>query len=316
MGANAGARAESTCVNHLPSAWRSRRWREPARASESHHRSPPSRAHVPESRPPGPRRLFFQVVIISLRKASMPSEDSEAAAVAQIKDAISRLQSPVSDTSTLLRLLVAPLNCIGLLPPRFRKYDTEPLSKDSFNIARHIQPIQRALLEHVIPAWEPTLVEEDCYELVEQYFCPDSISFASSAAGQLAVLAYSTILSSTLHEPAVRLLLKLCRAYPIDVLHSIVASSKGKFKEVAWEDCVRNVAALPTKVANAMGPSGSIPAELQLDTYFGNVSLRCERLMFTLSNAPTKGGDNDQISHFQLLTGIHRRYIPHSIFTD
>lgn len=267
--------------------------------------------HPDESKPLlGRVRSAFQV---PPSPAAMPSEDFEAAT--QIKDVISRLQSPIPDVSTLLRLLVAPLNCIGLVPPRFRKYDTEPLPKDSFNIARHIAPIQRALVEHVVPTWEPTLVEEDYYELVEQYFCPDLISFASSAAGQLAILAYSTLLSSALHEPAVRLLVKLCRGYPIDVLHSIIASSKGKLKEVTWEDCVRNVAALPVKVANAMGPSGKIPAELHLDTYFNNVSLRCERLMSTLANAPAKGGTMT-VCLPQQLTGLHRRYILHNISTD
>ena len=245
----------------------------------------------------------------------MSSEASEAA-VAQIKDVISRLKSPVPDISALLRLLVAPLNCIGLLPPRFTKYDTEPLSKDHLNIARHIPSIQRALLEHVIPSWEPTLLEEGYYELAEQYFCPDSISFASKAAGQVAVLAYSTILSSELHEPAVRLLVKLCRAYPIDVLYTTVASSKGKLNEVTWEDCVRNVAALPVKVANAMGPSGSIPAELQLDTYFNNLSLRCERLMFTLSNGAVIGGYAGFTSHLPPPMCSCRRYITHSIPSD
>ncbi|KZT65481.1 hypothetical protein DAEQUDRAFT_768844 [Daedalea quercina L-15889] len=218
----------------------------------------------------------------------MSAGDTDTA-IAQIKDAIARLQSPIPDVSTLLRLLAAPLGCIGLLPPAYRKYDVEPLSKDSFNIARHVPPLQRALIEHVLPSWEPTLLEEDCYDLVEQYFCPDSISFASNAAGQMAVLAYSTILASTLHEPAVRLLVKLCRAYPIDALHAVVSSSKGKLKEVTWEDCVRNVAALPVKVANALGPRGEIPPELQFDTYLNNVSLRCERLMFTLSSDSARG---------------------------
>ena len=249
------------------------------------------------------------------RSSSMSSEASEAA-VAQIKDVITRLQSPVSDISTLLCLLAAPLNCIGLLPPRFTKYDTESLSKDHFSIAKHLPSIQRALLEHVIPAWEPTLLEEGYHELVEQYFCPDAISFASRAAGQVAVLAYSTILSSTIHEPAVRLLVKLCRAYPIDVLFSAIASSKGKLKEVTWEDCVRNVAALPVKVANAMGPRGSIPAELQLDTYFNNLSLRCERLMFTLSNGPLTGGYTGRTSSILPLKCSHRRSIIHYISTD
>ncbi|TFY68920.1 hypothetical protein EVJ58_g735 [Rhodofomes roseus] len=230
----------------------------------------------------------------------MPIGDTHAA-ISQVKDLIGRLQSPVADLSVLLHLLAAPLGCIGLLPPRYQKYDVEPLPKDSLNLPRHVPLLQRALIEHVVPTWEAALVEEDCYDLVEQYFCPDAMSFASSAAGQAALLAYSTILSSPIHDSSIRLLVKLCRAYPIDVLHSVVFSSKGKLNEVAWEDCVRNIIALPVKVANVLGARGGIPASLQFDTYFNNVSLRCERLIYTLSSDSSRG-DTSSVNY--LLTKL------------
>ncbi|OBZ75644.1 hypothetical protein A0H81_04556 [Grifola frondosa] len=206
--------------------------------------------------------------------------------LAQIRDLIARLQSPVPDLPTLQQLLAAPLGSIGLLQPRFRKYNVSPL--DGFSIPRHMPPLQRALLEHIIPTWHLVLVQEDSYGLVEQYFCPDAMSFTSPAAGQVAVYAYSTILSLPLRDYSVRLLAKLCKAYPIDVLHSVVFSSHSKGASsgknvVTWEDCVRNVVAVPAKVANATEGKRDIPPELEHGTYFNNVSVRCECLISSLS---------------------------------
>ncbi|EMD38650.1 hypothetical protein CERSUDRAFT_153646 [Gelatoporia subvermispora B] len=210
------------------------------------------------------------------------------AALAQIQDVIARLQSPITDISTLFQLLSAPLACIGLLPPRYRKHDVLSLHSKSFDIDRHVPPLQRALLEHIIPTWGSILDQEHAFELVEQYFCPDSMSFASPAAGRVAVHAYSTLLSIPLRQQSIRLLATLCKSYPIDVLHSVVfarhnSTSSGK-QTITWEDCVRNVAAIPAKVANVVADSTAIPVELEQGAYFRHFSVRCEHLMWQLSS--------------------------------
>ncbi|PCH38376.1 hypothetical protein WOLCODRAFT_130856 [Wolfiporia cocos MD-104 SS10] len=220
------------------------------------------------------------------------SAEFHDSAIAQIRDTIARLRSPIPAESTLYQLLCAPLACLGLLPPRFRHHADLAIPSDQFSISRHIPLFQSALLEHVIPAWEPVLVREDSYVLVEQYFCPDAISFASPAAGQVAVHAYSTILSSPLTELSIRLLVKLVEAYPIDVLHTVVfrqqsSNTAGK-QIVAWEDCVRNLAAIPGKVANAAGPRGDIPSELEQGQYFNRLSVRCDCLISTLSKSHSR----------------------------
>ncbi|KAI0721524.1 telomere length regulation protein-domain-containing protein [Cerioporus squamosus] len=209
---------------------------------------------------------------------------------AQIRETITRLQAPIPDLATLLPLIAAPLATMGLLPPRFRVYNTTPISTDASSIQRHIPALQRALLEHVIPTWEPALLQEGKYEMVEQYFCPDSISFASPAAGQLAMHAYSTLLSTPLRDYSVRLLAKLCRAYPVDVLHS------GR-RSITWEDCVQDVVSVPAKVANYMGGRSDIPSVLEHGTYFANVSMRTESLIYVSSAKKTQ----DRISSIAYL---------------
>ncbi|KAI1790782.1 telomere length regulation protein-domain-containing protein [Ganoderma leucocontextum] len=211
------------------------------------------------------------------------SADFADASLTQIRETISRLQSPIPDLPTLLSLLAAPLACIGLLPPRFRQYKVSQIDNEAFNVQRHIPPLQRALLEHVIPTWEPLLMQESSYELVEQYFCPDAMSFASPAAGQIALYAYPTLLSVRLQDHAVHLLAKLCKAYPIDVLHSVLFPGGGTSGRhpITWEDCVRDVVAVPAKVANYMGDRRDIPSVLELGPYYANVSVRTETLVFT-----------------------------------
>ncbi|KAH9952216.1 telomeric DNA binding protein [Amylocystis lapponica] len=213
-------------------------------------------------------------------------------ALAQIRDVTTRLQNPVPDHTTLLQLLCAPLACIGLLPPRFRQYNVSPLPTNTFSIHRHIPALQRTLLEHVIRAWEPVLVQEDSYSLLEQYFCPDSLFFTSAAAGQIAVHAYSTILALPLTDYSIRFLARLSKAYPLDVLHSVVFSDHSKDssarKTVTWEDCVRNVAAIPAKVANVTGGKADSPPELEQGAYFNGVSERCELLVAKLSTNPSR----------------------------
>ncbi|KAM5539117.1 hypothetical protein V8D89_007340 [Ganoderma adspersum] len=218
------------------------------------------------------------------------STDFSDASLTQMRETIARLQSPILDLPTLLSLLAAPLACIGLLPPRFRQYNASQMTGEAFNVSRHIPPLQRALLERVIPTWEPLLLQESSFELVEQYFCPDAMSFASPAAGQVALYAYSTLLSVRLQDHAVRLLAKLCKAYPVDVLHSVlfpVGGTSGRHT-ISWEDCVRDIIAVPAKVANYMGGRRDMPSVLELGPYYANVNVRTETLIFNSCAKPSQ----------------------------
>lgn len=221
------------------------------------------------------------------------STEYNDATLAQIREVISRLQSPIPDLSTLLSLLAAPLASTGVLPPRFRIHNTSPIPSHALNVPRHAPLLQRALLEHVIPVWEPELLQEDAYELVEQYFCPDAMTFASPPARQLALYAYSTLLSMPMKDYSVRLLAKLAKAYPIDVLHTILFSgdsgvSYGRHS-MTWEDCVRNVLAVPAKVANYMEERRDLPPPLEYGPFFADVSIRTEQLLYASQAERSQG---------------------------
>lgn len=213
--------------------------------------------------------------------------------LSQIRELIARLENPIPDISTLQTLLAAPLGCIKLLPPQYIARNISPLPSNSLNVSKHIPAFQRALLEYVIPTWEPSLVETNSYNLVEQYFSPDAFSFASPAAAEIAVHAYSTILSLPLTKYSIQFLVRLSKAYPVDVLWSSYFSKLGGSRKnrhsISWEDCVRNIAAVPSKVANSLGPTADIPPKLIHGSYFNNVSLRTEILISSLGTDHSRG---------------------------
>ncbi|KAG6874838.1 hypothetical protein C0993_012004 [Termitomyces sp. T159_Od127] len=204
----------------------------------------------------------------------------------QLRDVIDKLQQPVLDLSALLSLLCGPLGSLGLLPPKYGRYNTSPLSNGAVNIRKHLPAIQRALLEYVAPTWNTRLAEEDASPLMDQYFCPDNFSFAHSSSGDVAIMAYSTITSQPLTNYAIDLLARLAYEYPVDRLHLAVFTanqSDSAVRMLAWEDCVRCVLSVPAKVSNAIG-TGQVPAQLEHSAYYNNVSVRTERLVFLLSS--------------------------------
>lgn len=207
------------------------------------------------------------------------------------RDVIDQLQRPIFDISTLLGLLSGPLDSLGLLPPQFGRYNNAQLPQGAISVSRHVPSIQRALLEHIVPTWDTALVDENATLLLEQYFCPDSFSFASPMAGEVALLAYSTILSQPLTVYAIHLLARLTAEYPVDRLHTAIFSRKTRDQEqmLAWEDCIRNVVVVPGKVANMTAGKIPIPPLLEHGTYYDNVCVRCESLIFSLSSKGSKG---------------------------
>ncbi|KAF8061522.1 telomere length regulation protein-domain-containing protein [Lyophyllum atratum] len=208
-----------------------------------------------------------------------------------VRDVIDRLQRPVPDLPTLLALLSGPLDCLGLLPPQYQPYNTTPLPKGSIDIQKHIPLLQRVLLEHIAPTWGDLLAAENATPLLEQYFCPDSFSFASSVAGDVALLAYSTIMAQPLTSYAIHLLTRLSSEYPIDRLHSAVFTTtreQPSSRMLAWEDCVRDVMSVPAKVSNAIAGKTDVPHLLEHGIYYNNICIRTEYLISSLSSKLSK----------------------------
>jgi telomere length regulation protein len=218
----------------------------------------------------------------------MQSSDSRT----QIQDILEQLCAQTTNLQTLLNLLSGPLDSLDLLPPQFRHYNTQPLHFGALNIKKHIPQLQRVLLQNIAPTWDTLLAENNATLLLDQYFCPDSFSNALPTAGEIAILAYSTLVSSQMTGYALRLLERLSVEYPVDRLHTAAFARTDLNKvvrDVGWEDCVRDVCMVPAKVANSLGATGDIPLALENGLYFNNLSVRCEHLIFTLSGKSTRG---------------------------
>ncbi|KAF8964663.1 telomere length regulation protein-domain-containing protein [Flammula alnicola] len=215
---------------------------------------------------------------------------------AQIQELLDQLHTQIADLPTLLSLLSGPLDAIGLLPPQFRRYNTRPLPSNALTLRKHVPQIQRVLLTHIAPAWSAVLAEPEqhnAHMLLEQYFCPDVFANVLPQAGEVAMLAYATLVSSTvpLTAYAIRLLGRLAVEYPVDRLYEAAFARRDLDKVargVAWEDCVRNICMVPAKVANAVAGKGEdVPPVLENAPYFNNLSVRCEELIFSLSTKST-----------------------------
>lgn len=209
--------------------------------------------------------------------------------VSQIREVINRLQAPSPDLPSLLALVAAPLDCLNLLPPHFRSYNSSPISSETLNTTRHLPPLQRAILEHVIPNWHPVLLEKGLAPLVDQYFVPDAFSYSTSSAGQVVLHAYSTLLSLPFTPYSLDVLARLSKAYPVDRLHSAIFSTISPQSDLAWEDTVKNVLSVPPKVANALAGKSDVPPELEQGKYYANVCVRSEVLVYTLTKNRRRG---------------------------
>ena len=235
----------------------------------------------------------------------------------QIQNILEQLRAQVSDLQTLLNLLTAPLDSLGLLPPQFRRYNVQPILPGTLNIKKHIPQLQRVLLQNIVPTWDTLLAENNVTLLLDQYFCPDSFSNALSAAGEIAILAYSTLVSSQMTEYPLRLLERLSVEYPVDRLHTAAFAHIDLDKvvrDVEWEDCVRDLCMVPAKVANSLGATRDIPLGLENGVYFNNLSVRCEQLIFTLSAKPSsKGTLNTHLFYISLVNSIASKDVVPSI---
>ena len=183
-------------------------------------------------------------------------------AMPSLQDLVSELEQPILSIERLTALLCAPLSALSLLPDDHPWTNPDPLPHDA-QVLRAIPRIQHALLSKIIPTWAPA-VSASHLILLESFFCPSPTSKAASC--DVALLAYSTLLStSPINAFSARILTRLNREYDIHMIFThLYATRTANEAAISWEGYVRNIAAIPPKVANALHVDGqSIPSELE-----------------------------------------------------
>ncbi|KAF8160588.1 telomere length regulation protein-domain-containing protein [Pholiota molesta] len=177
-------------------------------------------------------------------------------------------------------------------PSALPSYNSSPLPTHTFVIQKHIPQIQRLLLTHIAPVWAPELAKEDEGQesLLTAYFVPDVFYNSRQAAGDIARLAYGTLVSAPMTEFGLKCLERLVVEYPIDRIYFAVfgdgkSNTDKRIREVEWEDCVRDVCMVPGKVANSLAERArtDTPETLENGIYFGRLSVRLEVLIWELS---------------------------------
>ena len=200
------------------------------------------------------------------------------------KQILDALQSPIPDLETLLTLLARPLESLGLLQTRFQKYALEKLPKGAFSVPKHLPVIQRALLQNILPSWESALHEGEALGIADQFLCP--IPSDSQNAVRTALEAYTTILSTPFNTFSVRYISQLTTSYSIQTLFDCVFDSNpSDIAAIRWEDCVRAVISVPTKVANFCGREHPIPDSLRYDAYTTDLCSHTGDILLGLSSS-------------------------------
>lgn len=200
-------------------------------------------------------------------------------------DLFTVLREPILELPTLLGILAAPLDSLGLLKPSWRNYKQTSLEPGSLQFQRHVPVLQQLILTHIAPTWSDVLAEDSLSDFLLQFFCPDIFSFTLPVAGDIAVLAYSTILSIPLTETSIDILDRLTLHYPIDRLHKSIFESDASppKRQANWTDYLRNFTMVPDKVSNALGARKQPPLHLGHSHYFEHASIRTEMLIEALS---------------------------------
>lgn len=187
-----------------------------------------------------------------------------------LRGLIKDLSTPVSEQDKLASLLSAPLATLLLLPSGLELYNSSPITRITLEPSRWIPQIQYAILRYVIPAWEIPLAQANLSPLVDQYFCPIPSDLPQS--GELALNAYSILLTPPIGSFAIRLLARLANMYSIDRLYMHIFRAHGFAKRsesqkvTDWEGVVRDVVAVPGKIANVLaGDLQRTPRELETE---------------------------------------------------
>ncbi|GJN89867.1 hypothetical protein Rhopal_002856-T1 [Rhodotorula paludigena] len=209
----------------------------------------------------------------------------------------------------LLDLLVPPLSALDALPDHrdlaSRHGEADGSIDASRFVKRQLGLVQKVLVERVWPDWEGALEADEgraALAVFERFFLPASTIASSNAATNLAndvALSAYAVLSSLLSvksaatlRPRVRQLYRatFCAADPassgaaVDDEDEVDPASLSR-----WEHGLKDVLAVPTRVANAWGSSkekhrlGQIPAELEESAYCATLAASYLELLWDLA---------------------------------
>jgi telomere length regulation protein len=194
---------------------------------------------------------------------------------ASLRETRDALKSQLPDLEALDRHLQLPLRRLGLCQePQSSSatwFDSSEPAEADMIIRRHLPNLQAALVERVVPTWLLSLKEDPmALAHLEAYFYPALPTAPSPAqlhnARRVALSAY-LVLAPLLGSPAcppqsrefvVAALERLALTYPIDSIYWAIwgtqsgGADQGR-AELQWEEAIKVLVGLPTKVANAIG---------------------------------------------------------------
>jgi telomere length regulation protein len=221
------------------------------------------------------------------------------------REIIERLKRPIEDVDTLLHLLFVPLQALGILPVQYQHYVKTSLRSESFVIAKHVPLIQVALLQHVLPSWETELARSSLLSVIDLWFCPEILPLRE-VYGEIALHAYTSLLSTPLDAPSIRYFARLRELYPAERIHDVVfhrSAIDDARRQRDWEDHLQILTTGPAKIANASATRKlTVPSSLDHGPYFDSLCVSLEKLIHVHCSSSSRGelfGEH----HLTALTG-------------
>ncbi|EJU02519.1 hypothetical protein DACRYDRAFT_51119 [Dacryopinax primogenitus] len=223
----------------------------------------------------------------------------------QLRQIRESLTSPVPDLDALLHLLCLPLDLLNLLDDSLRQYGSSvrpPPEVKRTILLKWIPSLQTTILERIVVDWYDALKQEGNLEhTITQYFVPSPSSFLD--ASLVGMSAYDILLNAiSRHGPKkeyrilpdvtihfiLNMLSRLSVQYTLDTLHQGIFDNglDADSQDLLWNDCVKNLVVVPTKVANYIqGNSPAVPHSLLPSEYFEKLCLSAETIIYRLSKS-------------------------------
>ncbi|KAG8933784.1 telomere binding protein [Tulasnella sp. 418] len=229
----------------------------------------------------------------------------------ELRENLNALRGEIGELSTLTTLLASTLAFFKLLPPDYQKYNTRPISGDlSSAILRLIPSFQAAVVEHVLPTWDPALEEARLAVLTESFFCPKT---SGGIEALVIAHAYNSLLLPPIGDPNTKILLKLVARYPASLQFTTLFTRESvppiSQKEGLWDIFLQGYFSVPSKVMNILGRE--TPEALSNNAYLSGVAEDAEKLIYDLSSRAAHDQHLESLSTF-IVKMLRNGLFPHT----
>jgi len=212
----------------------------------------------------------------------------EATLSSPVHEFLASLRSPIESLEQLETLLLQPLTTLTLVPQGFRASLVVELQRNE--LLKMMPFIQDTILNVVLPTWFLPLQEIGHLILIQQFFCPSRLSntdLPESEVSELSKMVLSGLSSLKAYLPSLNMkdpgpavilpfvvstISSIISQYSVDVIYVntfMTDKDKHDAKNASaiqdWDDYIRVVCSIPSRVANILEGSRDVAGSQSLE---------------------------------------------------